>query len=104
MLIRIVRLSFEENRSDLFLEKFHAIKKNIRNFEGCHHLELWEDYNNPNIFSSHSVWDSEESLNNYRHSEFFREMWSEIKPWFADKPQVFSFKKKFMVCSKFQPE
>ena len=43
MLIRIVKLSFEEKNIDTFLENFNINKKNIRNFEGCRLLQLLRD-------------------------------------------------------------
>ena len=43
-------------------------KTKIRAFEGCNFLELYRDKHNTNIFFTYSYWDSEDDLNNYRHS------------------------------------
>ena len=93
MLIRIVRMTFQKDRVVDFLENFEQNKAKIRSFTGCHHLELWQDENEENIFMTHSHWDSEESLNQYRDSELFKTVWAYTKQLFAEKPQAFSAKK-----------
>ncbi|WP_339878645.1 antibiotic biosynthesis monooxygenase family protein [uncultured Algoriphagus sp.] len=93
MLIRIVRMTFQPERVADFLQNFHANKKSIRNFPGCHHLELWQDENDKNIFLTHSHWESEEKLNQYRDSELFKTVWTSTKLLFSEKPVAFSLKK-----------
>ncbi|WP_057939301.1 putative quinol monooxygenase [Algoriphagus resistens] len=93
MLIRVVRMTFRPEGVEGFLENFHANKKSIRNFPGCHHLELWQDENDKNIFMTHSHWKSEEVLNQYRDSKLFKSIWSFTKALFSEKPQAFSSKK-----------
>ncbi|NVK49672.1 MAG: antibiotic biosynthesis monooxygenase [Cyclobacteriaceae bacterium] len=93
MLIRIVRMTFQEDQVQAFLENFHTNKKKIRSFPGCHHLELWQDENRKNIFLTYSHWESEEALNKYRDSELFKSVWSYTKTLFADRPVAFSSKK-----------
>ncbi len=93
MLIRIVRMTFRPEEVEGFLELFDTTKERIRNFEGCQHLELMRDYNDPNIFITYSHWESEEHLNNYRFSPLFGEVWKATKAKFADKPIAFSSKK-----------
>lgn len=93
MLIRIVRMTFKPERVADFLENFHTNRKSIRNFPGCHHLELWQDENDKNIFLTHSHWESEEKLNQYRDSELFKTVWTFTKALFSEKPVAFSSKK-----------
>ena len=90
MLIRIVRMTFQEDKVEAFLNNFHQTKHQIRNFEGCKHLELLQDAENKNIFCTYSHWESEEFLNSYRDSLLFKEVWSFTKALFADKPVAFS--------------
>lgn len=92
-MIRVVRMVFEENQVDAFLANFHLHKEKIRNFPGCHHLELWQDENEKNIFMTYSHWNNEESLNQYRDSELFKSVWSYTKKLFKEKPMAFSAKK-----------
>jgi len=90
MLIRIVKLSFEEGNIDTFLENFNINKKNIRNFKGCRLLQLLRDKNNPNIYFSYSYWESEEHLENYRNSDLFKSVWAKTKILFNNKPEAWS--------------
>jgi len=90
MLIRIVKLSFEEKNIDTFLENFNINKKNIRNFEGCRLLQLLRDKNDPNIFFSYSYWESEQDLENYRNSDLFKSVWAKTKILFNNKPEAWS--------------
>jgi quinol monooxygenase YgiN len=90
MLIRIVKLSFHPENIPTFLEVFETSKEKIRNFEGCRLLELYNDKAAKNIFFTYSYWDSEEDLNNYRHSDYFKDVWSNTKPLFNNKPEAWS--------------
>ncbi|MTI38222.1 putative quinol monooxygenase [Fulvivirga lutimaris] len=93
MLIRIVRMTFQEDKVEDFLKVFEESKEKIRHFPGCSHLELLKDYNHDNIFSTYSYWEDDEALNNYRFSELFKGVWSKTKPLFKEKPVAFSSKK-----------
>ena len=90
MIIRIVKMSFEPARVEDFLEVFHASKQRIRHFEGCSHLELLNDVNDPNIFFTYSYWQSEAHLDSYRHSELFAGVWARTKVLFNAKPEAWS--------------
>jgi heme-degrading monooxygenase HmoA len=93
MLVRIVRMTFQEGSREVFLQNFEENKSSIRNFPGCRHLELWEDEHDKNIFMTYSHWESEAALNQYRDSELFKTVWSFTKALFAAKPVAFSSKK-----------
>ena len=88
MLVRIVKMSFKEDKIDTFLSNFESKKECIRNFKGCHFLELYRDKLNTNIFFTYSYWETEADLNNYRQSDLFKGVWAETKVLFNDKPQV----------------
>lgn len=93
MLIRVVHMTFQPERVKDFLIIFENSKDKIKDSEGCLHLELLKDYHDENIFSTYSYWESEEHLDRYRSSEVFKNIWSETKGLFSEKPNVFSFKK-----------
>lgn len=92
MLIRIVRMTFQPDKVEEFRAIFIESKEKIRAREGCEYLELWQDIHQPEVFMTHSHWQTEEDLNAYRHSELFKTTWAKTKALFADKPQVFSVK------------
>lgn len=79
----------EETLAD-FQQLFEERKGAIRAFEGCKHLELWRDINNRNIFFTYSIWNSEQQLDQYRVSEFFKDTWNRTKALFAEKAQAWS--------------
>ncbi|ARS34299.1 putative quinol monooxygenase [Pontibacter actiniarum] len=90
MIVRIVRMTFKEEKTAEFLEIFRNSKARIRAFEGCQHVELLQDLHQPNVYSTYSLWDSEDHLNRYRGSELFGQVWPATKTLFADKPQAWS--------------
>ena len=92
MLIRIVRMTFEPAKVDDFLAVFNESKYKIRQMDGCTHVELMQDYNLPNSFSTYSIWDDEKALNNYRNSDLFKDVWARTKALFSEKPIAFSLK------------
>ena len=75
MLKRIVKLTFQEDQTDAFLDIFENSKSHIRNFEGCQHLELWRGQDDPRIFFTYSYWTDQQALDNYRHSALFEKTW-----------------------------
>lgn len=92
-LIRIVKMTFQEDKTDAFLDIFESSKDKIAAMPGCNSVELLQGYNEENVFSTYSIWDSEEDLNNYRKSELFGGVWKATKALFADKAVAFSLKK-----------
>ena len=86
-------MSFEPSKIEEFLANFELNKAKIRGFKGCEFLELYRDQNNTNIFFTYSYWNSETDLNNYRHSDLFKSVWSITKPLFNGKPEAWSVDK-----------
>lgn len=90
MIIRIVKMTFQPERVSDFLENFERNKTSIRGFEGCEHLELLQEEGKENVYFTYSWWNEPQSLENYRHSQLFKEVWAFTKSLFADKPQAWS--------------
>ncbi len=86
-------MSFEPSNIEEFLTNFDQVKDKIRHFEGCNFLELYRDKQQPHIFFTYSYWDSEMHLNQYRHSDLFKGVWSKTKPLFNAKPEAWSVDK-----------
>ncbi|MDW8289032.1 MAG: putative quinol monooxygenase, partial [Flammeovirgaceae bacterium] len=76
MLTRIVRMTFLPDKVEEFKAIFEASMEKIRNFEGCHGLELWQDKENPCVFITHSQWQDEYALEKYRQSSLFQSTWA----------------------------
>ena len=90
MIIRIVKMTFIPEKVNDFKIIFDESKQLIRDFEGCSHLELLSDINDPNVFFTYSYWESEEALNNYRSSELFGGVWVKTKVLFSAKTEAWS--------------
>ncbi len=90
MIVRIVQMTFRQDKVTEFRKLFEERKETIRNFNGCTHLELWQDKNHQNTFFTYSHWNSETDLDHYRFSEFFKDTWGKTKALFETKPQAWS--------------
>jgi quinol monooxygenase YgiN len=97
MIVRIVKMTFQPEQLADFIALFEERKETIRGFEGCKHLELWEDAHDPNIYFTYSKWESGKHLDHYRFSDFFKDTWARTKALFADKPQAWSVTQKIIV-------
>ncbi|MCB0696694.1 MAG: antibiotic biosynthesis monooxygenase [Chitinophagaceae bacterium] len=97
MIVRIVKMSFREEEVNNFLTLFNERKELIRHFDGCHHLELWQQAGNETVYFTYSIWDSEQHLDHYRFSELFKDTWKKTKALFADKPQAWSVEQRIVV-------
>ncbi len=92
MIIRIVRMTFEKEKTQEFLKLFDHYKKNIRAQPGCTHLELLQDADTPYVFSTYSHWTDEHALNAYRNSDTFGRVWPATKALFSEKPIAHSYR------------
>lgn len=87
---RIVRLVFEPQHVEVFLDIYKASYQLIRYSPGCNFLQLMRDHDHDHIYYTYSKWNSDEDLQEYRKSELFSQTWARTKVLFADKPQAFS--------------
>ena len=90
-IIRIVRMTFTQETLKQFEAIFKKHEKAIAGQPGCLKVELVKDTTNPLVRATVSRWDSEKSLNDYRMSELFGEVWPETKRLFAAAPEVVSY-------------
>ncbi len=90
MIYRIVKLHFQPEKIEDFLILFDQVALNVNNQPGCIEMFMTQDIHNPQIFITHSKWESENDLNNYRDSELFAIIWPTIKPWFEKKTEAWS--------------
>lgn len=93
MIVRIVRMHFKKEAVTVFEELFDKYKEQIRAQDGCSLLELYQDKDDSCSFYTYSYWNNEVSLNNYRHSALFSEVWPATKALFDEKPAAHSLNK-----------
>ncbi|MAU75535.1 MAG: antibiotic biosynthesis monooxygenase [Crocinitomicaceae bacterium] len=90
-IVRIVRMTFSESSKIDFEALFAKHSDEISSQSGCFSVELVTDASNPNVKTTISRWDNEESLNNYRKSVLFGKVWPETKQLFSAPPEVISY-------------
>ena len=91
MVTRIVKMSFDKSNAALFLDIFNEHREQIRASEGCTFLELWHtEENDSTLFFTHSRWENEDHLNNYRDSDIFKIVWPKTKALFNASPQAWT--------------
>jgi len=90
MLVSIEGMDSTETGAAEFLAIFNSNKESIRNFEGCLGLELLRDPRDPLTYATISHWKDEASLENYRKSELFASVWTNVKTLFSARAEAFS--------------
>jgi hypothetical protein len=90
MIKRIVKLTFQADKTDDFIQIFEESKTKIRAREGCHHVEMLRAVSPTNVFFTLSIWENEDALNAYRDSELFVTTWAKTKILFSDKPAAWT--------------
>jgi quinol monooxygenase YgiN len=87
-------MTFKIEEVQNFLDIFEASKDKIRQFKGCEYLELLQDRTDRRVFFTYSSWLDQNSLDAYRHSELFHEVWTQTKALFDAKPEAWSTDRK----------
>ena len=90
MIKRFVKMTFKADSIERFKDIFEASKDLIAAMEGCKHVELLQDINNPTIFFTFSIWEEPKYLEAYRQSELFEGVWAKTKILFDAKPEAWS--------------
>jgi heme-degrading monooxygenase HmoA len=92
MIKRFVKMTFKPENIETFKNIFESSKNLIAAMDGCRHVELLQDINNPSVFFTLSMWDDPQDLEAYRQSELFIGVWSKTKILFDAKPEAWSVK------------
>lgn len=90
MFIRLVKLSLREDKVAEFLQLFESRHEAIRSQPGCSELKLLREQEDKPIFFTYSVWDKASSLEAYRNSALFTEVWAKAKDCFSTKAEAWS--------------
>lgn len=93
MIERIVRLRFLPGKRDAFLDIFAKHLLFMKELPGCVDLQLLYDSSDLDTFFTQSTWESELALQDYRSSEYFRDIWGTIKPWFVERAHAWTLEK-----------
>ena len=90
MIKRIVKMEFEADKVEAFKSIFQENRSKIAAQEGCYGLKLLQDTDEFNIFFTHSKWKSQDHLDQYRETELFKNVWTQTKKLFCNKPMAWS--------------
>ncbi len=90
MIIRIVKMEFLPENCAAFEALFDERKSLIASFPGCKHLSMLKAEQPGNVYFTYSHWNDASDLENYRHSELFKDTWAKTKVLFAEKAQAWS--------------
>ena len=93
MIIRIVKMSFQEDKVREFIEDFKNSRDQIMDFDGCELLDLLEVKGDKNTYMTYSYWRDEESLDRYRQSDLFKGVWTPTKEKFAGKAEAWTMER-----------
>jgi len=63
MITRFVKLTFTQEHIEDFIQIWQDSREKIAAFEGCHFVEMHQARVPANVCFTHSIWDSEEALN-----------------------------------------
>ena len=90
MILRIVKMNVKSGHVDDFIAVFQNVKDKILLQDGCVSLRLFSDANTPNVIFTVSKWTSQEALEAYRSTSFFKNTWMKVKLYFDGPTQVWS--------------
>ncbi|KAA8485027.1 quinol monooxygenase YgiN [Arcticibacter tournemirensis] len=91
MITRVVKMAFQPEKSEEFLHIFYETQRVIiHQFEGCVKLDLLRDSKNPDLYFTLSYWRSEEDLETYRSSEYFKTTWPSLRKLFSERAQAWT--------------
>ncbi len=94
MLIRIVKLKIKQQNLEAFLAAYKSRNPVENKINGCVSVKLTKVTTNSDLayheFCTISEWKSEIDLENYRNSPYFKETWTNLKPFFAQKAEAWS--------------
>jgi heme-degrading monooxygenase HmoA len=95
-------MTFRPEETESFEEIFGRYRNQIAAAPGCRSVRLLRCTEQPNIYFTHSLWESEEWLHKYRDSELFAEVWPQTKALFAAKAEAWTVEVQFESVSRRQ--
>lgn len=90
MIRRIVKMHFKSDKVKEFEKIFAENREKIRVQEGCLDLVMLRERSDGVVYFTYSLWREETDLENYRHSQLFKEVWAHTKSLFAARAEAWS--------------
>ena len=83
-------MHFRPDEVDTFLKIYRESRPFIVEMRGCQGVSLHRQAGKPEVMFTISRWDSEEDLNHYRNSDFFKQTWMKTKALFENRADAWS--------------
>lgn len=90
MITRIVKLEIKQEFCIKFELIFSQHQTKIASFEGCKEVLLVKEKAETGVYFTISKWKDEKSIEKYRKSELFGNIWPAVKPFFSKKALAWS--------------
>ena len=91
MIVRIVRMTFQQGQLEAFEALFLQHREAIDQQPGCLGVEWITDPEAPFVRGTLSRWESTADLDAYRQSALFGMIWPTTKAMFSQAPQVWTY-------------
>lgn len=88
-------MTVKEQYIDSFRKRVPVISNEVRRVSGCMHNDIFRDRNNDNIFYSYTIWSSEEDIERYLKSMYYKEIWGDIWDYFKKEPMAWKIDNMF---------
>ena len=88
MIVRIVRMTFQQGKLEAFEALFLQHREAIAQQPGCLGVEWITDPDAPFVRGTLSRWESTADLDAYRKSNLFAQVWPSTKALFAAPPHA----------------
>ncbi len=89
-MVRVVLLKFHSDQVKDALDKLNSIAPKVRAQRGCKFLEISQGFHDKSEIITYSYWESQNDLNVYRQSDFFRAFWKDIRVNFQEPARAWS--------------
>ncbi len=81
-------MTLKEAHVDSFKKRIPIISIEVRRVSGCMHNDIFRDKNKDNVFYSYTIWNSEEDIEKYLNSQYYKEIWNDLWDYFKIEPQA----------------
>lgn len=90
MIVRLVKLTILPAEVERFRAMFPTVRQRVLGAPGCIGLELLSAMDDHGVYFTQSEWTSVGSLEDYRNSALFADVWPLLKPMFAERAQAWT--------------
>ena len=87
MIIRVVKIPIKDASINSFIKRIPIISNEVRRVSGCIHNDIFRDKMKENIFYSYTIWNSDEDIEKYLGSQYYKDIWGDLWDYFEGTPK-----------------